>query len=209
MALTAEGYLIVHDRMMPGRAMDGWNGGTLWQLYEKQAAGHDWFCAADDGAYPASDGAASVPPQRMLVRFDTSDRAQTGVEEIKQEYHSPIRTAASQAISARRLSAGSGTAGQPAAFTFGGAAPRSMEGTPEDMARRSGGVRPQRFRGGDGGGVRGHPDVKVVLHGDEWSVRRATATATAQPGFKPESADRIDGQRIRTSKSPPGGKPHE
>ena len=131
-ALTAEGYLIVHDRMMPGRAMDGWNGGTLWQLYEKQAAGHDWFCAADDGAYPASDGAASVPPQRMLLydsTFDGGTHTHThthtththththtpAFEEIKQEYHSPNPNGRKPSHFCTTFVRRKLTAGQPAA----------------------------------------------------------------------------------------------
>ena len=86
LVLTAEGYLVVHDVLVPGRSMTGWQAGQLWQLYELKAKGEDWFCSEDDGPYPAGDGMKS---RRMLVRFATGPETQAGLEEVKQGYYCP------------------------------------------------------------------------------------------------------------------------
>jgi hypothetical protein len=86
--LTAEGVLVIRDVLTPGPLMKGWNAGQLWQLYEKQTQGADWFCAEDDGPYPTGGGRdAPTHTRRILVRFDAEPGTKTGVEEIPQAYH--------------------------------------------------------------------------------------------------------------------------
>jgi hypothetical protein len=153
--------------------MDGWNAGTLWQLYEKKAAGRDWFCADDDGAYPAATGPGGVVPQRTLVKFDTSGGAETGIDEIKQECHAPNPKGRNPShffttFVRRKLSAG-----QPAGFMFLVLPHAPSEASPEAAAAQiaidsgSNDAVSARISG------RGDcPDVKITLHGDEWSIAR-------------------------------------
>jgi hypothetical protein len=173
MILTAEGYLVVHDRLTPGRMMDGWNAGTLWQLYEEQGIGRDWFCADDDGTYPAGVGSGSVTPQRMLVKFDTSAGAETGIEEIKQECHAPNPKGRRPnhfftSFVRRKLSAG-----QPAGFTFVVLPHSPSEASPDAAAAQiaiDSGSNDAVSVKISGRGDR--PDVKITLRGDDWSIAR-------------------------------------
>jgi hypothetical protein len=86
--LTAEGYLVVQDVLTPGQSMAGWEAGQLWQLYEKQALGEDWFCSQDDGPFPTGSG-DTIRTRRMLVKYDTGQGTTVGVEEVPQYYHNP------------------------------------------------------------------------------------------------------------------------
>ena len=63
MVLTREGYLIIHDTLVPGSLMDGWSAGQLWQLYEMADHGKDWFCSQDEGAYPTTGDRSARQPQ--------------------------------------------------------------------------------------------------------------------------------------------------
>jgi hypothetical protein len=87
LVLTAEGCLVVHDVLVPGPSMKGWNAGQLWQMYEKRAAGNDWFLSDDDGGYPAADG--TLKTRRMLVRFAAGQGGTMGSEEVRLNYHGP------------------------------------------------------------------------------------------------------------------------
>lgn len=87
LVLTTKGCLVVHDVLVPGPSMKGWNAGQLWQMYEQRAAGKDWFLSDDDGPYPAADG--SLKTRRMLVRFASGPSAAVGSEEVRQSYHGP------------------------------------------------------------------------------------------------------------------------
>ena len=85
--LTAEGCLVIHDILRPGSAMAGWRAGQLWQMYEMAQAHGNWFCSADDGAYPTASGGASH--RRMAVRFDPGSSGSVGSSEINQPYFDP------------------------------------------------------------------------------------------------------------------------
>jgi hypothetical protein len=88
--LTPEGVLFVHDVLTPGPSMEGWNAGTLWQLYQLQDKGNDWFCSQDDGTYPPAElGVPSPQPRQMLVRFDAEPGALIQEETVKQTYYDP------------------------------------------------------------------------------------------------------------------------
>jgi hypothetical protein len=82
--LTDEGCLVIQDEIVPGRDMAGWNAGQLWQIYELQAQGADWFRSAGDGQYP------QVAQRCMLVRYAGDDATRTGVEKIEKRYHCPV-----------------------------------------------------------------------------------------------------------------------
>ena len=81
--LTAEGYLMIQDEIVPGQGMAGWNAGQLWQIYELQAQGDGWFCSAGDGRYP------QAAERCLLVRYALDERTRTGVETIEKRYHCP------------------------------------------------------------------------------------------------------------------------
>jgi len=66
LALTAEGVLVVADTFMPAAGSPGRSAGQLWQLYELEARGDDWFVAKGDGFFPIPDGSAGEC--RMLVK---------------------------------------------------------------------------------------------------------------------------------------------
>lgn len=87
LVLTAEGCLLIDDELVPGRSMEGWSAGQLWQMYQLQASGTDWFLSADDGGYPMADG--SVAARRMFARFASERPARSGSETVLQSYHCP------------------------------------------------------------------------------------------------------------------------
>jgi hypothetical protein len=174
LVLTAEGYLVVHDELTPGRSMAGWTAGQLWQLYERKAQGLDWFCADDDGAYPV--GAAtdvSEKTRRMLVRFSVEPGTETGSEEVKQGYScvNPKGRRAERfftTFSHRPLAAG-----QKAVFGLVVLPHDPAEGDPaavatrihfdHDIADRTS----VALRSADGTGV-----VAIVIRRDSWEVKR-------------------------------------
>lgn len=88
--LTAEGYLIVRDTLMPGPSMNGWTAGQLWQIYTLGERGNGWFSSEDDGTYPnvSSDPSASTT-RSMLVRYATPDGTSVLADEAKQDYTYP------------------------------------------------------------------------------------------------------------------------
>jgi len=69
LALTAEGTLVVADTFTPQAGCRGWSAGQLWQLYELDGRGADWFVAKSDGPFVAADG--SRVERRMLVKHGT------------------------------------------------------------------------------------------------------------------------------------------
>jgi hypothetical protein len=88
--LTAEGYLVVRDTLIPGLSMSGWTAGQLWQLYTLANHGDDWFSSEDDGAYPnvsANPGATTT--RSMLVRYATPEGASALDDEARQDYTYP------------------------------------------------------------------------------------------------------------------------
>jgi hypothetical protein len=88
--LTDEGYLVIQDELVPGKNMDGWNAGQLWQLYELQDRGANWYCSASDGEFPQGVGPQGAKvARRMLVRYAENGASKTGVETIEKKYHCP------------------------------------------------------------------------------------------------------------------------
>ena len=85
--LTAEGYLVVRDTLIPGPSMSGWTAGQLWQLYTLANHGNDWFSSDDDGAYPnVSQDPAATTTRSMLVRYATPDGTSALDDEARQDY---------------------------------------------------------------------------------------------------------------------------
>ena len=84
--LTAEGFLVVHDRWSSGKSHPKWSAGQLWQLYALKAQGADWFCGDDDGPFTVPDGhgGTKTVTRRMLVKFATGPDTGTFVEELHQ-----------------------------------------------------------------------------------------------------------------------------
>jgi hypothetical protein len=66
LAVTAEGGLVIADTFFPAESSRGWSAGQLWQLYELEARGEDWFVAKSDGPYTLHDGTRAE--RRMLVK---------------------------------------------------------------------------------------------------------------------------------------------
>lgn len=88
--LTAEGYLVVRDTLIPGPSMNGWTAGQLWQIYTLATHGDGWFSSADDGTYPniSGDPAASTT-RSMLVRYAARPGTSVLDDEAKQDYTYP------------------------------------------------------------------------------------------------------------------------
>lgn len=80
-ALTAEGVLVVADTFTPGPDCRGWSAGQLWQLYEVEAHGADWFLAKSDGPYPLPDGRQAE--RRMLVKHLAGLDVSIGMVEVE------------------------------------------------------------------------------------------------------------------------------
>jgi hypothetical protein len=80
-ALTGEGGLVVVDSFTPGAGVRGWAAGQLWQLYELDRRGPDWFASASDGAYPQADG--SQAERRMLVKYMVGPGVSCGSEQVR------------------------------------------------------------------------------------------------------------------------------
>lgn len=88
--LTAEGYLVVRDTLMPGPSMNGWTTGQLWQIYTLGEHGNGWFSSEDDGAYPnVSTDPSATTTRSMLVRYATPNGTSVLVDESKQDYTYP------------------------------------------------------------------------------------------------------------------------
>lgn len=80
-ALAREGGLVVADSFTPTAGMRGWAAGQLWQLYELDRRGPDWFASASDGAYPQADG--PHVERIMLVKFMGGPGVSFGSERVK------------------------------------------------------------------------------------------------------------------------------
>jgi hypothetical protein len=65
-AVTADGGLVIADTFSPAASSRGWSAGQLWQLYELDARGKDWFVAKSDGSSKLRDGTRAE--RRMLVK---------------------------------------------------------------------------------------------------------------------------------------------
>ncbi len=133
--LTGEGALVVHDVLTPGKSMDGWEAGQLWQLYDQLAKGDDWFCADDDGAYPNPLGTPNVT-RRMLVKYATGAGSRIGEEEVRQDYYCPNPKGRKlqrffTTYNRRKLAAG-----KPAAFTLVVLPHDPAAGDPATIAKR-------------------------------------------------------------------------
>ncbi len=65
-AVTAEGGLVIADTFAPAATSRGWSAGQLWQLYELEARGDDWFVAKSGGPFTLPGGTQAE--RRMLVK---------------------------------------------------------------------------------------------------------------------------------------------
>lgn len=80
-ALAGEGGLVVVDSFTPTAGMRGWAAGQLWQLYELDRRGPDWFASVSAGGYPQADG--SEVERRMLVKFMGGPGVRCGSEQVR------------------------------------------------------------------------------------------------------------------------------
>ena len=96
-ALTREGAVVVVDSFTPAVRMRGWAAGQLWQLYELDRRGPDWFASASDGAYPQADG--SQVERMMLVKFMGGPGVSCGSEQVRPTtMHAPRADGRSRSI---------------------------------------------------------------------------------------------------------------
>jgi len=79
-ALAEEGGLVIIDTFTPGRRVQGWAAGQLWQLYAIADRGPDWFVSSSDGAYAQVGGSATE--RCMLVKFMTGDSVGIHEEQV-------------------------------------------------------------------------------------------------------------------------------
>lgn len=84
--LTAEGYLIVQDRLLPGKSTDGYAAGPVWQQYSAGDRGDNWFdsqgemktAAGQRLPWKALDGTA-VPARNVLTYFERAEDRAFGI----------------------------------------------------------------------------------------------------------------------------------
>jgi hypothetical protein len=171
LVLTSEGYLVIQDEITAGRSADGWTAGQLWQLYEMEAQGENWFLSATDGAYPLTvepDGAKAE--RRMLVRFAAGEGTKAAIEKVERTYWSPAPNGRHPnrfftAFSQRRVSAGS-----KATFTMI-VVPQDPAGLPpSDFSSR---VQIRQESGGRAiAEVAGEQTVRISIGAGDWEVTR-------------------------------------
>lgn len=81
--LTAEGIVFVRDDLTPGKTVDGFNAGSLWQMYSVDARGPQWFSTRGERAFGSVDLADSQEYRAgMLVWFSGPPQQAVGLQEI-------------------------------------------------------------------------------------------------------------------------------
>jgi hypothetical protein len=81
--LTAEGIILVRDDLTPGKTVDGFNAGSLWQMYSVDARGPQWFSTRGERAFSSADLADPKEYRAgMLAWFSGPPRQIVGLQEI-------------------------------------------------------------------------------------------------------------------------------
>jgi len=81
--LTAEGIVLVRDDLTPGKTVDGFNAGSLWQMYSVDAKGPQWFSTRGERSF-GSVNLADPKEYRsgMLAWFSGPSQQTVGLQEI-------------------------------------------------------------------------------------------------------------------------------
>lgn len=79
MLLTAEGVLILQDRLLPGEGTDGYTGGSIWQLYRLDERGDNWFNSPGE-AKSWFDIEGNGKTKELLVYFENKENRQYGYQ---------------------------------------------------------------------------------------------------------------------------------
>ena len=81
--LTVEGIILVRDDLIPGKTVDGFNAGSLWQMYSVDAKGPQWFSTRGERAF-GSVNLADPKEYRagMLAWFSGPPQQTVGLQEI-------------------------------------------------------------------------------------------------------------------------------
>ncbi|CAN5886462.1 hypothetical protein BH11VER1_BH11VER1_06280 [soil metagenome] len=81
--LTAEGIVIVRDDLTPGKTADGFNAGSLWQMYSVDAKGPQWFSTRGERGFYSADLADPKEYRAgMLAWFSGPPQQTIGLQEI-------------------------------------------------------------------------------------------------------------------------------
>lgn len=81
--LTAEGIILVRDDLTPGKTVDGFNAGSLWQMYSVDARGPQWFSTRGERAFGSVDLADQKEYRAgMLAWFSGPPQQAVGLQEI-------------------------------------------------------------------------------------------------------------------------------
>ncbi len=81
--LTAEGIVFVRDDLTPGKTVDAFNAGSLWQMYSVDAKGPQWFSTRGERAF-GSVNLADPKQYRsgMLAWFSGPPQQTVGLQDI-------------------------------------------------------------------------------------------------------------------------------
>ncbi|CAG7638273.1 hypothetical protein ACFQI7_08030 [Paenibacillus allorhizosphaerae] len=172
MVLTEEGFLIVQDRLQPGKSTDGYVAGPVWQQYSPGDKGANWFdsqgemktAAGQRFPWKALDG-TSVTPLNVLVYFDQAEGRTFGVQKASVTNNpTPAST-----VYAKQLA----RAGQPVTFVS-----VLVPHAPEEAAAEVAGRISVQTTGGLNSAVTIKPagssakPVTIRIESADWSVRR-------------------------------------
>ncbi len=81
--LTEEGILCVRDELLPGKSVDGFHGGSLWQMYSVDTKGPNWFSTRGERAFHSADlSDATDYRSGMLAWFGSQPGQTVGLKEI-------------------------------------------------------------------------------------------------------------------------------
>lgn len=94
MVLTAEGILVLQDHLIPGPDTDGYTAGSIWQLYQMNVHGENWF-ATRGGKHLYRDASGTktswkdasgkeIDRKQLLVYFEKQEGCNYGFQH--QEY---------------------------------------------------------------------------------------------------------------------------
>ncbi len=93
LVLTQEGYLLVHDELMAGPSLEGWNAGQLWQLYNLSERGTDWFASGATQPYATCPGHGDPTVERgMVVRYSANPGDLVGDDLIESSRRGQLNT---------------------------------------------------------------------------------------------------------------------
>ena len=94
MVLTAEGILILQDHLIPGEDTEGYTAGSIWQLYQMDERGENWFSThggkkiyrdTSNAGQPWKDASGNeIEKRQLLVYFEKQPDRSYGFQ--KQEY---------------------------------------------------------------------------------------------------------------------------